>query len=109
MNRLEKKEAVRIDQLIGLALKSYGLSAQHNTRRIAEAWNAASGAGAYTSRRYFRDGKLYVTLNSSVVRSQLMFQKDLILEKMNAIIAGDPLFIKDDNATGCCIKELILK
>ena len=70
--------------------------------------DAASGAGRYTVRRYFRDGKLYITVDSSVVRSQLSFQRDVLLEKINALLAQDELFTCDDPRSGC-VKELILK
>lgn len=109
MSRLERKEAVPVGQLVKSALKSMGLGAQHNTFRIGKAWDEASGAAKYTRRRFYRDGKLYITLESSVVRNQLSFQKDLILEKLNAILASDELFISDDKATGGCVKEIILK
>jgi hypothetical protein len=35
------------------------------------AWDQASGAAPYTIKRYFRDGKLFITLSSSVLCSQL--------------------------------------
>ena len=79
-----------------------------NTQRIFAAWDAASGAGRYTVRRFFRDGRLYITVDSSVVRSQLSFQRDTLIEKINALLAQDELFTRDDARVGI-VKELILK
>lgn len=108
MSRIERRTALSMGEVLQLFIKQSGLSQGHNTQRVFEAWDAASGAGKYTSRKYYRDGKLYITLNSSVVRSQLYFQKDLLLEKVNALLEEDPLFIKDEKRVSF-VKELILK
>lgn len=60
----------------------YGLFDQE----LFRLWDEVSGAGRYSSNRFFRDGTLYVTMNSSLVRSQLSFQLDLIREKMNQML-----------------------
>ncbi|MCQ2157567.1 MAG: DUF721 domain-containing protein [Bacteroidales bacterium] len=107
-NRVSRKTAVSVGDSILMALKEMRVSATHNTHRIFAAWDDASGAGPYTVKRFFRDGKLYITVSSSVIRNQLYFQKDALIEKINAILNGDPLFIKDDSHVGL-VKELILK
>ena len=84
------------------------LAAGLNTQRIFEAWDACSGAGPFTLRRYFRGGKLYITLSSSVIRNQLLFQKEALIEKMNEFLSKDPLFTDDNNSVGY-IQALILK
>ena len=108
MSRVSRKSAVPLGELIQEYLKSSRLGSGHNTQRIFAAWDAASGAARYTVRRFFRDGKLYITVDSSVVRSQLSFQRDVLLEKINAMLAQDELFTCDDPRSGC-VKELILK
>lgn len=97
-----------MDELVQLFIKSMKLSAGLNTRRIFEAWDQASGASRYTLRRYFRDGKLYVTLSSSMVRNQLGFQKEALKDRINEILRGDELFVKDDPLVNH-VEELILK
>jgi hypothetical protein len=84
------------------------IAAGLNTQRIFEAWDACSGAGPFTLKRFFRDGRLYITLNSSVIRNQLYFQKDVLVEKMNDWLSRDKLFTAD-NRTVNFIRELILK
>ena len=108
MNRIARKNARTIGEVLKLFFKENHLSASHNARRIYEAWNVASGAGAYTIKRYFRDGKLYITLSSSVVCTRLSMQKDLLVEKINAILDRDELFIRDDERLGN-VRELILR
>lgn len=108
MSRVARKTAVSLSEAIQEYLKAAKLSSGLNTQRIFAAWDAASGAGRYTVRRFFRDGRLYITVDSSVVRSQLSFQRDVLIEKINALLAQDELFTQDDARVGT-VKELILK
>ena len=108
MSRVSRKSAVPLGELIQEYLKSSRLGSGHNTQRIFAAWDAASGAARYTLRRFFRDGRLYITVDSSVVRSQLSFQRQALLDKVNALLAEDELFIRDASGGGV-VKELILK
>ena len=108
MSRVARKTAVPLDALIREFLRENRLAAGLDSRRVFAAWDAASGAGRYTVRRFFRDGRLYITVDSSVVRSQLSFQRQALVEKMNAILAGDEMFTRDDARTGF-VQELILK
>ena len=107
-NRIQPKTAIPMDQLMKLYISSMGLTSSMNTQRIFKAWDEASGAAAYTVRRYFRDGTLYITLGSSVVRNQLGFQKELLLEKINGILVQDDLFVKDDPKVSY-VQTLVLK
>ena len=108
MSRVARKTAVSLSEAIQEYLKAAKLTSGLNTQRIFAAWDAASGAGRYTVRRFFRDGRLYITVDSSVVRSQLSFQRDVLIEKINALLAQDELFTRDDARVGI-VKELILK
>ena len=106
--KIHRKEAVRMDQLVEAFIKSMRIAAGLNTQRVFAAWDACSGAGPYTLKRFYRGGKLYITLNSSVIRSQLYFQRDVLIEKMNAFLAQDTLFTADNRSVGF-IQELMLK
>lgn len=106
--RFTRKEALSMEEVVARYIKSMKLAAGLNTHRIYEAWDACSGAARFTLKRYFKSGRLYITLSSSVVRNQLYFQKDLLVEKMNAFLSGDPLFTPDNRSVGF-VQELILK
>ena len=106
--RIHRKEAASMDELVKQYIRSMKLAAGLNTQRIFAAWDACSGAGEFTLRRFFRDGKLYITLSSSVVRNQLHFQKEDLVEKMNRFLSNDSLFTEDNRTVGY-IQELILK
>ena len=105
---IRRKEALSMQEVIEEYIKSAKIASGLNTQRIFAAWDECSGAGPFTLKRYFRSGTLYITLNSSVIRNQLSFQKEALIEKMNATLSGDPLFTSDNRTVGF-IKELVLK
>lgn len=107
-NRMTRKSAVSMDELIRRYIDDMKISAGLNTHLVFTAWDEVSGAGRYTIGRYFRDGKLYITLSSSMVRNQLSFQKNDMIRRMNQILAQDSLF-SSDNPRVSYVKELILK
>ena len=105
---IRRKEALTMEEVVEEFIKSAKLASGLNTQRVFAAWDACSGAGPFTLKRYFRSGTLYITLNSSVIRNQLSFQKDTLIEKMNAFLASDELFTSDNHTVGF-IQELILR
>lgn len=106
-NKIQYRRYTPVGEALRAMLKFYGLAPELDRRRIYAAWDDASGAGPYTVRRYFKDGRLYVTVNSSVLRSQLYFQKAALLEKMNALLRDDGLLAASSGRV--YVKELILK
>ena len=105
---IRRKEALTMEEVIEEYIKSAKIASGLNTQRIFAAWDECSGAGPFTLKRYFRSGTLYVTLNSSVIRNQLSFQKAALIEKMNATLSGDRLFTSDNRTVGY-IQDLVLR
>ena len=105
---IRRKEALSMEEVVDEFIKSMKLASGLNTQRVFAAWDACSGAAPFTLKRFFRSGTLYITLNSSVVRTQLYFQKDTLVEKMNARLSDDPLFTSDNRTVGY-IKNLVLR
>ena len=105
---IRRKEALTMEEVVEEFIKSAKLASGLNTQRVFAAWDECSGAGPFTLKRYFRSGILYITLNSSVIRNQLLFQKEALIEKMNATLSGDPLFTSD-NSTAGYVKDLVLR
>ena len=106
--RIEHKKAVSLADAMLEMLREARISSGHNTRRIFEAWDNVSGAARYTTRRYFRDGILHITLNSSVARSHLAMQKKTLVDRINVALLNDELYIKDDPNVSI-VKDIILK
>ena len=105
---IRRKEALTMEEVVDEFIKSAKLASGLNTQRVFAAWDECSGAGPFTLKRYFRSGTLYITLKSSVIRSQLSFQKEALIERMNAHLSGDRLFTSDNRTVGF-IKDLILR
>ena len=106
--RIGRKKALTMSEVMDMYIKEMKLGTGLNTRRIFAAWDKVSGASQYTIRRFFRDGKLYITLNSSMVRTQLGFQKDVLVTMINQTLRDDSLFVRDDPKVRY-VEELILK
>ncbi|MDE5889764.1 MAG: DUF721 domain-containing protein [Bacteroidales bacterium] len=104
---LRRQEAVSMDVLIKAFIRSMKLTSGINTQRVFAAWDEVSGAGRYTVNRYFRNGILHCSMSSSVVRSHIYLQKDIILQKMNEFLIADEMF--DHNGKAMPVKDIILK
>ena len=107
-NRLRRKDAVGMEQLVQDFIREMKISSGVNRQRAAEAWNVVSGASRYTADMLFRNGMLYCTISSSVVRNQLYFQRDVLVRKMNEYLDNDELLVRDAKA-GPVVRELILR
>ena len=106
-NRIARKNAQPLVEVLKEMIVEGKAGQTHNGYRIFAAWDKVSGAAPYTIKRFFRDGKLYITLSSSVICSHLSLQKDVLLKKINAVLAADELFIGE--VSDGPVKQLILK
>ena len=107
-NRIGRKDAQGMEELIGQYIREMKLSAGFNRQRIFEAWDAVSGASRYTLDRFYRDGMLYCTISSSFERNQLYFQRDVLVQKMNEYLDKDTMLVRDSR-NNPIITNLILK
>lgn len=107
-NRIGRKDAQGMHELIGQYIREMKLSAGFNRQRIFEAWDTVSGASRYTVDRFFRDGILYCTISSSVVRNQLYFQRDVILKQINECLESDDMLVRDGKG-GPVVRNLVLR
>ncbi|MDO4827114.1 MAG: DciA family protein [Bacteroidia bacterium] len=107
-SRIHRKKPLSMEEVVELFIKDLRLAAGLNTQCVFRAWDKASGAERYTVRRFFRGGKLYITLNSSALRSMLFLQRAALTDKINILLRQDPLFTTDDPKVPF-VKEIILK
>ena len=107
-NRFRRQEAVGMDALVKEFIREMHLSAGLNRQRIEEAWAKVSDAGMYTLDIRYDKGVLYCTINSSMVRNQLYFQQDVLVQALNEELRNDELLIWDWSK-GPCIKSLVLR
>jgi len=80
----------RNTESIGEVLKQYFEENQFIKRKLAESravtgWSKLLGTmiSSYTTNIYLRNGVLYVSLSSSVLRSELLMAKDRLINKLN--------------------------
>ena len=107
-NRIGRKDAQGMEELVGQYIREMKLASGFNRQRVFEAWDAVSGASRYTIGRFFRDGMLYCTISSSVVRNQLYFQRDVLLQQINEYLDKDNMLVRD-RKDGPMVRNLILK
>ena len=105
-NRLRRKEAVGMEALVQDFIREMKIASGVNNQRASEAWATVSGASRYTLDVSLERGVLYVTLNSSMARNQLYFQRDALLRKLNEFLDADSLFVK---GIGPAVRHLVLK
>lgn len=106
-NRLRRKDAVGMEQLVQDFIREMKISSGVNRQRAAEAWGVVSGASRYTLDVSLDKGILYVTLNSSMARNQLYFQRDVLKQKINEFLANDELFVKTPDTPA--VRSVVLK
>ena len=106
MNNLEFHKASPIGSVMKDLLRVNGLSEGMDRNIIYRAWDEASGAARYTIRRFYRNGRLTITLNSSAARASLRPRTAQLIQRLNEIVASDPLFGGADENP---VKELILR
>lgn len=106
-NKLRRKDAIGMEELVSQFVKDMKLTSGLNQQRAAEAWNVVSGAGKYTLSVTLERGIMTCYINSSLVRNQLYFQKEMLLKSVNDYLSKDSLYsgVSDEPA----VKVLILK
>ena len=107
-NKLRRKEAIGMDELVSQFVRDMKLVSGLNRQRVADIWNQISGAGKYTLSTVYEKGVLTCFISSSLVRNQLYFQRDVLVEKLNEFLAADSLYDAGGN-DGAAVKVLILK
>lgn len=88
-----QKESLAVKDLMGSFIKENNLSKGMQKISIEENWNSLMGNGvaSYTDKIEFRNGTLYVKLSSSVLRQELDYGKEKIINMMNDALGGDSI------------------
>ena len=78
-------------EVIRELLQTYGLEKGLATQRLKDAWEGIVGKtiATHTESLSVRDGKLFVKLDSSVVRSELGYVKSALVKKLNEAAGED--------------------
>ena len=96
---MKRENTQLISAILQEFIKEEQLEEGLNRVRLFNVWNLIVGeVGARaTSNKFFKDGILYCTVNSSIIRTQLYYRKEDIVAQMNKMLNGE------------IVKKLILK
>src|SRR5688500_20370092 len=80
-----KQSEITLKDAIDKLLKTYKLKTKVQEAHITEAWGKIMGRviERHTLDIYIKNKKLYVKLNSAVVRQELLYARTKIVEKVN--------------------------
>lgn len=106
---LRRREAMGVGAMLKFYLLDTGLMKGWNANRVYMAWDKVSGVAGYTLNRNFVNGVLYCALSSSMVRSQVYFQKDVILADLNRTLRADSYFFALPKNGADPVKSIVLK
>lgn len=84
--RIERTNAEPLGDILRLFVAQNRLGYGLFNMEVFRAWDEASGMAFYSSNKFFREGVFHVSIKSSLVRSQLQFQLEGIILKMNEIL-----------------------
>lgn len=105
---IERKEPSSLGDLIPAFIRAMKLGSGLKEQLVLTAWDKVTGAGPYTLSKYMKDGVLVCAISSSVIRNQLFFQKDAIVEAINKEVLNDNLMAGAKPGTKV-LKSLILR
>lgn len=96
---MRKSQTQNISEVISVILKANGLEDKLAETRLIHSWEELLGKSVarLTKGMYIKDRKLFVSLGSSVVRSELMMIKKDLLIRLN------------EKAGKCIIDDIVLK
>ncbi|MFA7116437.1 MAG: DUF721 domain-containing protein [Bacteroidales bacterium] len=89
---MKKGRAILVSEILRKYLKGSGLDKDMKRIEILMAWDEISGVEIKDrTQRYFKDGVLYVTVNSSMLRTNLYYQKEGLLRELNSKFTDNPV------------------
>jgi predicted nucleic acid-binding Zn ribbon protein len=82
---MRKTETLRIKDLVEALMKKYGVDDKLAEVRLIRAWEEILGksVGKFCKNIYIKDGKLFVSITSSIVKSEVMMIKDELIKRLN--------------------------
>jgi len=104
--KIERLNAEPLGNLLKLFVAGNHLGEGLIRQAVSQAWDEASGSAVHTVNRFFRDGILYVTLDSSLVRRELMFQNDFLLSSVNEILSRNETLRV--SGLECQVKKIVM-
>ena len=82
---MRRNETEHIGEIIQKFLRQQGLESPLNEYRLLQAWNDVVGPtlARYTNNLYIKNQTLYLHLTSSLLRQELMMNRELLVKNLN--------------------------
>ena len=82
---MRKTETAGIKELVNALMKKYGAEDKIAEVRLIRAWEELLGksVGKFTRNIYVKDKKLFVSISSSIVKTEIMLIKNELISKLN--------------------------
>lgn len=83
---MRKTNEQSIKDALDALFKAYGIDVRMAEKRLINAWPNICGPmiARYTSGIYISNKKLYLKIDNAVVREELIFSREKLMEKLNA-------------------------
>lgn len=90
---MERQNAKILEDVLSEFVKEEGLEEDLYRVRLFDAWDRKVGvqAARATTNKFFKNGILYCTISSSVIRSQLYYSVEGLLKALNEEFPERPL------------------
>jgi predicted nucleic acid-binding Zn ribbon protein len=82
---MRKSQTQNISEIISVLLKQNGLDEKLAEIRAIRSWEELLGktVARYTRNLFIKDKTLYISLNSSIVRNEIMMIRDELIKRLN--------------------------
>lgn len=87
---MKRKQAELVGELVKRYLRNQSLESPLNEQRLLSAWGEILGPSisAYTDNLYIRNQTLFVHLTSSVLRQELMMERQRLIISLNTKVGA---------------------
>ena len=87
---MKRHKAEQVGDVVKLLLRQQGLEAPLNEYRLIQSWTDVLGKPVerFTRDLYIRNQTLYVILSSSVLKNELMMQRSMLVQRLNAAVGA---------------------
>lgn len=87
---MKRRKAEQVGDVVRVLLRQQGLEGPLNEYRLIQSWTDVLGKPIerYTRDLYIRGQTLYVRLSSSVLKNELMMQRSMLVQNLNAAVGA---------------------
>ena len=90
---MERRKTVHISEIIQELLKKNNIKGKLDETTITQKWKEVVGnpMSRYTKKVYINKSILYVEITSSVARNELIMNRSILIERLNAITGNETI------------------